>query len=192
MLPFSVRFKAGEPVYTQVVYAAVRAMVSGQLRMGDVFPSVRALSQELRINPNTAQKVIGALKEKGLLEVQPGVGTLVAKLLRVAVGMADHDRIDAGFETVTVGLLTRRQAEHGNGYDIGTVQCQQCVRRSNEVNAAPAVGQLIAHDFRNRQRRQGSLDCLLQSVGQRRAFGQAVKEKNFRLAVLFPAKFDND
>jgi GntR family transcriptional regulator len=80
MLPFSVRFKAGEPVYTQVVYAAVRAMVSGQLRMGDVFPSVRALSQELRINPNTAQKVIGALKEKGLLEVQPGVGTLVAKL----------------------------------------------------------------------------------------------------------------
>ncbi len=79
MLPFSVHFKAGEPVYTQVVYAAVRAMVSGQLRAGDVFPSVRALSQELRINPNTAQKVIGALKEKGLLEVQPGVGTLVAK-----------------------------------------------------------------------------------------------------------------
>jgi GntR family transcriptional regulator len=55
-------------------------MVSGQLRVGDLFPSVRSLSQELRINPNTAQKVIGALKEKGLLEVQPGVGTLVAKL----------------------------------------------------------------------------------------------------------------
>ena len=80
MLPFSVHFRAGEPVYTQVVYAAVRAMVSGQLRVGDLFPSVRSLSQELRINPNTAQKVIGALKEKGLLEVQPGVGTLVAKL----------------------------------------------------------------------------------------------------------------
>ena len=80
MLPFSVHFRAGEPVYSQVVYAAVRAMVSGQLRVGDLFPSVRSLSQELRINPNTAQKVIGALKEKGLLEVQPGVGTLVARL----------------------------------------------------------------------------------------------------------------
>ena len=79
MLPFSVHFKAGEPVYTQVVYAAVRAMVSGQLRPGDLFPSVRALSQELRINPNTAQKAVAALREKGLLEVQPGVGTLVAK-----------------------------------------------------------------------------------------------------------------
>ena len=54
--------------------------------------------------------------------------------------MADHDRIDAGFETVAVGLFARRQAEHGNGYDVGTVQRQQCVRRSNKVNAAPAVG----------------------------------------------------
>lgn len=79
MLPFSVSFKAGEPPYAQVVYAAVRALVSGQLRPGDPFPSVRVLSQELRINPNTAQKVIGALKEKGLLEVRPGVGTVVAR-----------------------------------------------------------------------------------------------------------------
>lgn len=78
MLPFSVRFKAGEPAYAQVVYAAVRALVSGQLQPGDPFPSVRAMSQELRINPNTAQKVLGALKEKGLIEVRPGVGTVVA------------------------------------------------------------------------------------------------------------------
>ena len=79
MLPFSVNFKPGEPAYAQVVYAAVRALVSGQLQPGDPFPSVRVLSQELRINPNTAQKVIGALKEKGLLEVRPGVGTVVAR-----------------------------------------------------------------------------------------------------------------
>ena len=79
MLPFSVSFKAGEPVYAQVVYAAVRALVSGQLQPGDPFPSVRTLSQELRINPNTAQKVINALKEKNLLEVRPGVGTVVVR-----------------------------------------------------------------------------------------------------------------
>lgn len=88
MLPFSVSFRAGEPAYAQVVYAAVRAMVSGQLRPGDPFPSVRALSQELRINPNTAQKVIGALKEKGLLEVRSGVGTLVAS----APGLGKRER----------------------------------------------------------------------------------------------------
>ncbi len=79
MLPFSVSFRAGEPAYAQVVYAAVRALVSGQLGPGDSFPSVRTLSQELRINPNTAQKVITVLKEKGLLEVVPGVGTMVAR-----------------------------------------------------------------------------------------------------------------
>ncbi len=35
------------------------------------------MSQELRINPNTAQKVIAALAEEGLLTVNPGIGTVV-------------------------------------------------------------------------------------------------------------------
>jgi GntR family transcriptional regulator len=38
---------------------------------------VRALSQELRINPNTAQKIVGTLVERGLLESRPGIGTVV-------------------------------------------------------------------------------------------------------------------
>jgi GntR family transcriptional regulator len=43
---------------------------------------VRAISQELRINPNTAHKVIAALTVQGLLEVKPGIGTIVGKLPR--------------------------------------------------------------------------------------------------------------
>ena len=46
----------------------------------DRFPSVRNLSQELRINPNTAQKVVRRLVDQGLLEVQPGIGTIVGQL----------------------------------------------------------------------------------------------------------------
>jgi GntR family transcriptional regulator len=48
-----------------------------QLTTGDAFPSVRVLSQELRINPNTAQKIVGTLVERGLLESRPGIGTIV-------------------------------------------------------------------------------------------------------------------
>ena len=39
---------------------------------------MRTLSQELRINPNTAQRIIGLLVAQGLLEVLPGIGTRVA------------------------------------------------------------------------------------------------------------------
>ena len=77
MLPFAISLKPGDSPYRQVVYAATRAIVSGELTPGDAFPSVRELSQALKINPNTAQKVIAELVRDGLLVVRPGVGTVV-------------------------------------------------------------------------------------------------------------------
>lgn len=80
MIPFAVQFRPGLPLYEQVVYAATKAIVSGRLRPGDPFPSVRTLSKELKINPNTAHKVIANLLNAGLLESRAGVGTVVAAL----------------------------------------------------------------------------------------------------------------
>lgn len=66
-------------LYEQVVYAAKKAVISGQMRPGEPFPSVRALSKALKINPNTAHKVIMQLVSEGLIEVHPGLGTIVAE-----------------------------------------------------------------------------------------------------------------
>ncbi|HZP60561.1 MAG TPA: GntR family transcriptional regulator, partial [Opitutaceae bacterium] len=73
MLPFTVEFRPGEPVYEDVMYAVKKAALSGQLAAGERFPSVRTLSQELKINPNTAHKVVAALVTEGILTVQPGI-----------------------------------------------------------------------------------------------------------------------
>lgn len=78
MLPFHVDLTHGESPYRQIVYAATRAIVSGELAVGAPFPSVRNLSQSLKINPNTAQKAVSELVRKGMLEVQPGIGTVIA------------------------------------------------------------------------------------------------------------------
>lgn len=78
MLPFAVVLRPGEAPYRQVVYAATKAIVSGELAAGASFPSVREISQALKINPNTAQKVVAELVRDGLLEVRTGVGTVVA------------------------------------------------------------------------------------------------------------------
>ena len=80
MINFSVNLKSGSPIYEQVIYAVKKAIVSGQLREGDSFPSVRELSKELRINPNTAQKIITNLVQEKLLEIKPGIGSMVSKL----------------------------------------------------------------------------------------------------------------
>jgi GntR family transcriptional regulator len=79
VLPFSISLRPGIPIYEQVIYAVTRAVVTGQLRAGDSFPSVRALSQELKINPNTAHKIVAALSDDGLLTVRPGIGTVVGE-----------------------------------------------------------------------------------------------------------------
>ena len=78
MIPFRLTFQPGVSLYEQVVYAAKKAVVSGQMRPGDAFPSVRALSKALKINPNTAHKVVTQLLNDGLLEVTPGIGTVIA------------------------------------------------------------------------------------------------------------------
>ncbi|HEY4677127.1 MAG TPA: GntR family transcriptional regulator [Candidatus Angelobacter sp.] len=80
MISFRIHFRPGVSLYEQVVYAAKKAIISGQLRPKDPFPSVRVLSKELKINPNTAHKVVMHLAASGLLETLPGIGTVVAEL----------------------------------------------------------------------------------------------------------------
>jgi GntR family transcriptional regulator len=79
VIPFRLSFEPGKSLYEQVVYAVKKAIVSGQMRPGDSFPSVRVLSRDLKINPNTAHKVVTSLIAEGLLEVHSGIGTVVTK-----------------------------------------------------------------------------------------------------------------
>ncbi len=56
-----------------------KAVVAGQLKPGQAFPSVRIISQELKINPNTAHKIIATLVTEGVLVTTPAVGSVVAE-----------------------------------------------------------------------------------------------------------------
>ena len=79
MLPFSIELKPGLPIAEQVIFAVKKAVVAGQLKPGQPFPSVRAVSQELKINPNTAHKIVAALVAQGVLITTPAVGSIVAE-----------------------------------------------------------------------------------------------------------------
>ena len=110
MLPFSITIRPGRALHEQVVFAVTKAVITGQLRPGDRFPSVRTLSQELKINPNTAQKILTTLVERRLLEARPGIGTTVAPWRpasdagRRAV-LTDHiDRLVVEAKRIGVGL----------------------------------------------------------------------------------------
>jgi len=79
VLPFSIELKPGLPITEQVIFAVKKAVVAGQLKPGQSFPSVRVVSQELKINPNTAHKIVAALVAEGVLITTPAVGSVVAE-----------------------------------------------------------------------------------------------------------------
>ena len=127
MIPFAFHLEPGVPVYEQIIYAVKRAIVSGQLRAGDRFPSVRTLSRELKINPNTAQKAVSKLVQEKILEMHPGIGSVVA-----AGGDADRERreqllgkdlerivVEARQLGVTRQELNRAVKEHWESFGSG-------------------------------------------------------------------------
>ena len=91
MTPFRLILKPGQSIFEQVIFAATKAFVSGELRAGDSFPSVRALAADLKIHPNTAHKVVQRLIQERWLEVRPGIGTVVAETPQARPG--DRQRL---------------------------------------------------------------------------------------------------
>jgi GntR family transcriptional regulator len=77
---FRLSLRPGRSIFDQVVFAAKRALISGEFLAGQPFPSVRAIAAELKIHPNTAHKVVQYLIQERFLESRPGVGTVVAVL----------------------------------------------------------------------------------------------------------------
>ena len=79
MLPFRFQHLDGIPVSDQLVKAVQRAVLTGELGVGERFPSVRVLAQELRISPTTAHKAVMELRDGGYLATRPGAGMVVVR-----------------------------------------------------------------------------------------------------------------
>jgi len=86
MVPFKLKLIPGDSIFDQVVFAATRSILAGDMKAGDAFPSVRALALDLKIHPNTAHKVVQHLIQERWLVAQPGVGTVVAQTPKARAG----------------------------------------------------------------------------------------------------------
>ncbi len=67
------------PVYEQIIEQMERFVLAGLLKPGTQLPSVRSLSAELSINPNTIQKAYSELDLRGVIYSVPGIGCFVSE-----------------------------------------------------------------------------------------------------------------
>lgn len=59
------------------------AAATGRLTVADQLPSVRALAEELVLNPNTVARAYADLAREGLIESRPGRGVFVIQKRKV-------------------------------------------------------------------------------------------------------------
>ncbi|MCX8672444.1 GntR family transcriptional regulator [Bifidobacterium sp. B4001] len=69
---------SGQPIYRQIEDQIRSAILTGDLRAGEGLPSLRRLSQELRVSVLTVTRAYTELAQEGLVENIQGKGTFVA------------------------------------------------------------------------------------------------------------------
>ena len=79
MIDFTLDYSSGVPIYRQIIDQIRFGIASGQLKLGEQLPTVRALAVELKVNLNTVSKAYKELEIKNILETQQGTGTFINK-----------------------------------------------------------------------------------------------------------------
>lgn len=76
---FQIDAMSRKPVYEQIKEQLEKFILNGTIAQGEQIPSVRSLSMELSINPNTILKAYSELDSRGLIHSVPGKGYFVCE-----------------------------------------------------------------------------------------------------------------
>lgn len=93
MIKFLLDYSSGVPVYRQIIDQIIFGIASGQLKLGEQLPTVRALAVELKVNLNTVSKAYKELEIKNILETQQGTGTFINKTENVILEKERGDKL---------------------------------------------------------------------------------------------------
>ena len=71
-------YRDSRPIYEQIKDGLKKLIVSGAMAPGEKLPSVRALAQQLSINPNTIQRAYNELENEGYIYSIAGKGSFAS------------------------------------------------------------------------------------------------------------------
>ena len=119
------------PIYGQIADRVKFAVAGGALRPGDLVPSVRELSKQLVVNPNTVARAYRDLQTEGLLEPVRGMGLQVAEgavdrcraarreIVRLRLRLAVDEARQSRMERAEVESLFREELDRSAGQQNG-------------------------------------------------------------------------
>jgi GntR family transcriptional regulator len=82
-IAFTINTGSTTSIYKQITDQVRLAIATGKLAIADQLPSVRALAEQLVLNPNTVARAYTDLAREGLIESRPGRGVFIARKRKV-------------------------------------------------------------------------------------------------------------
>ena len=101
---FHLNHSSGRPIYLQVMDQIKHAIETGALRPGDQLPAIRALGEELVINPNTVIRAYRDLQHEGVIELRHGSGAFITD------AVAGRSKLIRKGQTIMQGAVERLEA----------------------------------------------------------------------------------
>jgi GntR family transcriptional regulator len=117
----------GLPIYLQLMQQIKYLIATGRLAASEQLPSVRKLSEQLVVNPNTVARAYRELEITGVLATRPGAGVFVSPTASPLARKEQHQLLIEKIDSV----LT--EAKH---LDVSTEGVVQLVRQRARVLAA--------------------------------------------------------
>lgn len=112
---FQLDLKSRKSIYEQVMDNLKELIMTGTLAAGDKLPSVRELSKQITVNPNTVQKAYRELERQGYIYTTSGVGTFVADHTQITADPRDlaaaRQALDEAFRQLLYLGLTHEEAK---------------------------------------------------------------------------------
>lgn len=93
------------PIYEQIKNSIIEQIMNGELQSDEALPSIRALSQDIKISIMTIKKAYDELEKEGYILVRQGKGTFVApKNVELELEKAKQDIEDYLTKIVNLSL----------------------------------------------------------------------------------------
>lgn len=101
-MPFTFNIATGSsvPIYKQIADQVRLAVANGKLPVETQLPSVRALAEELVVNPNTVARAYTDLAREGFIESRAGKGVFIIPKRRVVSREEGWRRLEPMIESL--------------------------------------------------------------------------------------------
>ena len=74
---FNINMRSPVPIYKQIKRNIYKLLLRGEIKDGEMLPSIRDLASSIRVNPNTVARSYREMESEGIVVARQGLGYII-------------------------------------------------------------------------------------------------------------------